>query len=85
MNESSVCGDRRERRPRPPIVKMTRALIGAAVAQRQPKLAFQLMTSGFQTVRGLSAAEQIDVAAGIVEEVTEEFRGLVGRRLRWAS
>ena len=81
MNESRACGDSRERRPRPPIAKMTRALVSAAVAQRRPKMALQLLTSSLQTFRGLSAPEQFDIAVGIVEEVTEEFRGAVGRRL----
>jgi hypothetical protein len=79
MNES------RNVRARPPIVKMTRALVSTAVQQRQPRMALQLMTSGLQAVRALPAPEQFDIAVGIVEEVTEEFRGVVGRRLGWAG
>ena len=85
MNESTDSGATGERRPRPPIVKMTRALVVTAVAQRQPKMALQLLTSGFQTVRALPTADQFEIAVGIVEEVTEEFRGVVGRRLGWTG
>ena len=88
MNESKGTPDTRScRKPahRPQIVKMTGALVSAAVAQRQPKLALQLITSGYRTVRGLPASEQFGIAVGAVAEVSGAFRGLVGRGLGWTG
>lgn len=88
MNESNstqAAGGCRKPTTRPQIVKMTGALVSAAVAQRQPKLALQLITSGYRTVRGLPASEQFGIAVGVVEEVSDAFRGLVGRGLGWTA
>ena len=61
---------------RPPLLKMTGALVAAAVAQRQPKMALQFMAKGIQSARTLPPAEQFDLAIGVVEEAAAEIKQL---------
>ncbi len=41
---------------------MTGALVAAAVARRQPKMALQFMANGIQSARALPPAEQFELA-----------------------
>jgi len=61
---------------RPPLLKMTRALVAAALAQRQPGMALQFMAKGIQSARALPPAEQFDLAIGVVEEAAVEMKQL---------
>ncbi len=73
MNQAGL-----ERPPvnRPPLLKITRALVAAALAQRQPRMALQLIANGIQSARALPPAQQFDLAIGVVEEAAAEMKRL---------
>ncbi len=62
---------------RPPLLKMTRALVAAAIAQGQPRTALQFVADGVRSARVLPPAEQFELAIGVVEEAATELKQLV--------
>ena len=59
---SAKDGRKRAAGTRPPLLKMTRALVSTALAQGQTRTALELLASGFRTARSLPAAQQVDLA-----------------------
>ena len=76
-NPSRDHGNRR----RPPLLKMTRALVLAAISQGQPKTALQLLASGIRTATALPALEQLDLVMGVVLEAGAEVKHFVVARV----
>jgi hypothetical protein len=75
-NPSREHGNRR----RPPLLKMTRALVLAAIFQGQPKMALQLLANGIRTATALPALEQLDLVLGVVQEAAAEVKPFVVAR-----
>ncbi len=57
---------------RPPLLKMTRALVAAALAQGQTRTALQLIGNGLRTASSLPVAQQLELAIGVVAEAAAE-------------
>jgi len=62
---------------RPPLLKVTRALVAAAIAQGQTRTALDLIANGFRTARSLPAAQQVELAIGVAEEAAAEVKAFV--------
>ena len=62
---------------RPPLLKMTRALVAAALAQGQTRTALQLIGNGLRTAMSLPAAQQVELAIGVAEEAAAEVKAFV--------
>ncbi len=62
---------------RPPLLKMTRALVAAALAQGQTRTALQLIGNGLRTASSLPVAQQLELAIGVVAEAAAEARNYV--------
>ncbi len=75
-NPSREHGNRR----RPPLLKMTRALVLAAIFQGQPKMALQLLAKGIRTATALPVLEQLDLVLGVVQEAAAEVKPFVVAR-----
>ena len=76
-NPSRDHGNRR----RPPLLKMTRALVLAAISQGQPTTALQLLANGIRTATALPALEQLDLVLGVVQEAGAEVKPFVVARV----
>lgn len=62
---------------RPPLLKMTRALVAAALAQGQMRTALQLIGNGLRTASSLPVTQQLELAIGVVAEAAAEARSFV--------
>ena len=79
MNEP-IQGCSHSRRPterthsgRPPLLKVTRALVRASISQGDPRAALRLLGNAAQSVRSLSVVEQRELVQGVLEELRDEI------------
>ena len=63
----------RTRAGRPPLLKVTRALIGASIAQGDPRTALRLLGNALRTASSLPVADQLELVQGVLEELRDEI------------
>ena len=60
---------------RPPLLKVTRALVRASISQGDPRAALRLLGNAAQSVRSLPVAAQRELVQGVLEELRDEVIG----------
>ena len=66
----------RTRAGRPPLLKVTRALIGASISQGDPRTALRLLGNALRTASSLPVADQLELVHGVLEELRDEITHL---------
>ncbi len=86
-NDAYSTGDSRYRAAsgRPPLLKMTRALVGAALSQGRSRTALRLIGNALLAASRLPPTQQFELAAGVVDEAAFEVREFVSARVSGAG
>ncbi len=82
-NDACSAGDSRYRAApgRQPLLKMTRALVGAALSQGQSRTALRLIANALLAASRLPHEQQFELAAGVVAEAASEVSEFVSARV----
>ena len=70
---------------RPPLLKMSRALVATALSQGQSRAALRLITNALLAASRLPATQQFELAAGVVDEAASELKHFVSARVLGAG
>ncbi len=70
---------------RPPLLKMTRALVAAALSKGQSRAALRLIANALLAASRLPAKQKFELAAGVVDDAASELRHFVSSRVLGAG